>query len=230
MPVTVATTTPQREEKPCPICGEKILSIAIKCKHCGEMLDDSPPFPKLKRPYNEKPPLAQKRFVLPKSSAPVAAALSPKPTSSVGGIFLALLIGGALGYGAGAYKSQLAAVFHQSLQVHDRSGIVSLNSSSDVDLQEVIAFPDKYVGKSLESVVSYRDSGVLMGGSGPNLLITVTPPFTTDAYFLILATGEVLEKARRICAATGKFGQMRVTYMIKQGHDKAKLLDIDLAR
>lgn len=27
--------------KPCPMCGETILSIAKKCKHCGSMLDDS---------------------------------------------------------------------------------------------------------------------------------------------------------------------------------------------
>lgn len=27
--------------KQCAFCGEEILSIAIKCKHCGSMLDDS---------------------------------------------------------------------------------------------------------------------------------------------------------------------------------------------
>lgn len=29
------------ETKKCPFCGEEILSIAIKCKHCGEFLNKS---------------------------------------------------------------------------------------------------------------------------------------------------------------------------------------------
>ncbi len=29
------------EVKKCPFCGEEILQVAIKCKHCGSMLDGS---------------------------------------------------------------------------------------------------------------------------------------------------------------------------------------------
>jgi hypothetical protein len=28
--------------KPCPYCGEQILAVAVKCKHCGSMLGDVP--------------------------------------------------------------------------------------------------------------------------------------------------------------------------------------------
>ena len=33
------TTTPEEATKRCPFCGEVILAIARKCKHCGEYLD-----------------------------------------------------------------------------------------------------------------------------------------------------------------------------------------------
>jgi hypothetical protein len=29
--------------KPCPLCGESILAVAIKCKHCGSMLSGDAP-------------------------------------------------------------------------------------------------------------------------------------------------------------------------------------------
>ena len=32
-------TSQSQTEKPCPMCGESILAVAKKCKHCGSMLD-----------------------------------------------------------------------------------------------------------------------------------------------------------------------------------------------
>ncbi|MEI6738425.1 MAG: hypothetical protein WCL29_08110 [Pseudomonadota bacterium] len=227
MPVTVATNPPMREEKPCPVCGEKILSIAIKCKHCGEMLDESVPFPVLKRPNGAKSPPAQKRFVLPKSSAPVAASLTPKPASCKGGIILALLIGGAIGYGVGSSKIPLAALVRQTVEATKAGDVGALVTGSTVDLQEVIAYPDKYEGKTIESIVSLREAGAISGDS--NLLINVCPLQTTDAYFKILARGDLVEKASRICAAAGTFGRIRVKYVVKKGF-YTRLIDIDLAQ
>ena len=35
------TITAPEPTKRCPMCGEEILAVAKKCKHCGEYLDDS---------------------------------------------------------------------------------------------------------------------------------------------------------------------------------------------
>lgn len=37
----VPVTSPGRATRSCPFCGEEILSVARKCKHCGEFLDAS---------------------------------------------------------------------------------------------------------------------------------------------------------------------------------------------
>ena len=37
-----STSTQDEEKKRCPFCGEQILSVAIKCKHCGEYLTKKP--------------------------------------------------------------------------------------------------------------------------------------------------------------------------------------------
>lgn len=35
--------------KRCPYCGEEILAIAKKCKHCGEWLDETHPLKETKK-------------------------------------------------------------------------------------------------------------------------------------------------------------------------------------
>ncbi len=36
----VIPNAPQRDTKPCPLCGEEILAVAKKCRHCNSMLDE----------------------------------------------------------------------------------------------------------------------------------------------------------------------------------------------
>ncbi|MBL7205145.1 MAG: type II secretion system major pseudopilin GspG [Desulfobacteraceae bacterium] len=37
-----SSSTQEEDKKRCPYCGEQILSVAIKCKHCGEYLTNKP--------------------------------------------------------------------------------------------------------------------------------------------------------------------------------------------
>jgi len=44
-PPTVRSPAAEGARRPCPYCGEQILSAAKKCKHCGEWLQGGPPLP-----------------------------------------------------------------------------------------------------------------------------------------------------------------------------------------
>jgi predicted RNA-binding Zn-ribbon protein involved in translation (DUF1610 family) len=48
--MVVAQPAALAETKPCPFCGESIQGAAVKCRHCGEMLD-----PSLRAAYQPQP-------------------------------------------------------------------------------------------------------------------------------------------------------------------------------
>lgn len=63
----------QRDTKPCPLCGEEILSVAKKCKHCGSMLDEvieeePPPLP-VQEPSQTAEPTDTAPDIAPKKPA-----------------------------------------------------------------------------------------------------------------------------------------------------------------
>ncbi len=38
---TASTASPADSRRPCPMCGEMILTTAVKCRYCGEVFDES---------------------------------------------------------------------------------------------------------------------------------------------------------------------------------------------
>ena len=57
--VSLQMPAPEPKATSCPFCGEDILSIAIKCKHCGEFLDGSRPKQNQSTPQSKPSPPAQ---------------------------------------------------------------------------------------------------------------------------------------------------------------------------
>ena len=67
VPVEAPPATPAQATKNCPFCGEQILAVAKKCKHCGEFLDEkNAPVTRTAQPpkieLSDLPPYYQQEF------------------------------------------------------------------------------------------------------------------------------------------------------------------------
>ncbi len=49
-PTSLPVLAPTSASKPCPMCGEQILTVAKKCKHCGEFFDGIKPKKRMDSP------------------------------------------------------------------------------------------------------------------------------------------------------------------------------------
>jgi predicted Zn-ribbon and HTH transcriptional regulator len=54
------------EMKACPLCGESILVVAKKCKHCGSMIDEAA----IEKPVRVSIILCKRNFVTAEASCP----------------------------------------------------------------------------------------------------------------------------------------------------------------
>lgn len=77
------------EQKRCPFCGELILTVAIKCKHCGEFLDGSQAANQKREPSNR---VAQE----PEKTIWTG---NPSHYNELGGYFIGILLAPLFGLG-----------------------------------------------------------------------------------------------------------------------------------
>lgn len=80
------------ETKRCPFCGESILAVAMKCKHCGSMLAEPPPQQQTYAPPPQGYAMPPGAYVVQGQPAPVPPA---KTSGCAWAALVILLVGGA---------------------------------------------------------------------------------------------------------------------------------------